>query len=290
MKNLVSLSIRNTDALRVNPDPKVLQRLRRGYRVSFERYVDLASRGVAQLCINSASCDPLGRLNLGLLHRKENKAHDAYLKARSELVEYIFGAANARGKHPMIRRSDTGSGTSRPEPEGKFCLAKNSSDFVRNPARPADAAKREVFDALLREYLLTLQDREVCEDQVRGVPEGIEREEASRKLKAVRKRCVALRRELRRYADFHLLVGAGASNDPPHHGAAEDSRLSCTRTYGLTRTIRRAIISWALLNVSDPVAIDLEIGPPVPRHPCLPDPSFAEHPGSNVGAFIQSLG
>ena len=96
----MSLSVRNTDALRVNPDPKVLQRLRQGYRVSFERYVDLASRGVANLCLNTAPCDPLGRLNIGLLHRKENKAHDAYLKARSELVEYIFGAANAAREAP----------------------------------------------------------------------------------------------------------------------------------------------------------------------------------------------
>jgi hypothetical protein len=110
----------------------------------------------------------------------------------------------------MVRRFDTSIRASRPESEGEFSLAKNSPDFSRNPARPADAAKREAFDALLRAYLLALRDREVCEDQVRGTPEGIEREQASLKLKAVRKRCVALRRELRRYADFNLLAGATA--------------------------------------------------------------------------------
>ena len=117
----------------------------------------------------------------------------------------------------MVRRSDTT--TSRPKSEGKFGLAENSSDFARNPARPADTAKREAFDALLREYMLTLRDREVCEDQVRGAPEGIEREEASRKLKAVRKRCFALRRELRRYGDFHLLA---VCSPPPSGGGLFD--------------------------------------------------------------------
>lgn len=96
----LSLSIRDTDVLRIDPDPKVLQRLRQSCRVSFERYVDLASRSLAQLCLNSASCDPLERLNQGLLHRKENKAHDAYLKARSELVAYVFGETNSAREAP----------------------------------------------------------------------------------------------------------------------------------------------------------------------------------------------
>jgi hypothetical protein len=102
MKKPAPLPITNTDTLRVDPDPKVLQRFRQGCRVSFELYADLASRSLAQLCLTSASC-PLGRLNLELLIRKENKAHGVYLKARSELVKCIFGAAKAVREAPYGR-------------------------------------------------------------------------------------------------------------------------------------------------------------------------------------------
>ncbi len=74
---------------------------------------------------------------------------------------------------------------------------------------------RENFYGLLREYLMTLRERDLCEEQVLAAPEGIEREEANRKLELTRKRCVALRREIRRYPDINTLPNAGAPNRPP---------------------------------------------------------------------------
>lgn len=62
---------------------------------------------------------------------------------------------------------------------------------------------REKFYGLLREYLLALRDRDICEEQVRAAPQGAEREQVSRKLEVVRKRCAALRREIVRYPDVN---------------------------------------------------------------------------------------
>ncbi len=76
---------------------------------------------------------------------------------------------------------------------------------------------REKFYALLKEYLVSMRERDLYAEQVRAAPEGIEREEeeVSRKLELTRKHCVALRREIRRYPDIDTLPPAGAPNNPP---------------------------------------------------------------------------
>jgi len=70
---------------------------------------------------------------------------------------------------------------------------------------------RERFYGLLREYSVTLRERDLCEEQFRAAPEGIEREQIGRKLESTRRRCVALRREIRGYPDINTLPKAGAS-------------------------------------------------------------------------------
>jgi hypothetical protein len=74
------------------PDPKVLQRLRQSCRVMLERYIDIASLNSGNLSrVTPLSLDELGRTNLALLKRKEDKAHEAYLAARDALQKYILG-------------------------------------------------------------------------------------------------------------------------------------------------------------------------------------------------------
>jgi hypothetical protein len=63
---------------------------------------------------------------------------------------------------------------------------------------------REKFYGLLREYLATLRERDVCEAQVRALPEGVDRNEVTLKAEVLRKRCSALRREIRRYPDANM--------------------------------------------------------------------------------------
>jgi hypothetical protein len=73
---------------------------------------------------------------------------------------------------------------------------------------------REKYVGLVREYSTLVRERDRCEELVRAAPEGIEREEASRKLALIDKRCAALRREIRRYPDVHTLAPTSAPNDP----------------------------------------------------------------------------
>jgi hypothetical protein len=73
---------------------------------------------------------------------------------------------------------------------------------------------RERYYGLLREYLVTLRERDLCEKLVHAAPEGVEREEARRKLELSQKRSKALRREIKRYPDI---------NTPPHPPALNSS-------------------------------------------------------------------
>jgi hypothetical protein len=82
---------------------------------------------------------------------------------------------------------------------------------------------REKFYGLLREYTVTLRERDLCEEQVRAAPEGIEREQASRRLELTHKRCVALRLEIKRYPDVNALPRTAAPNNPPRRYAAQAS-------------------------------------------------------------------
>ena len=74
---------------------------------------------------------------------------------------------------------------------------------------------REKFYGLLKEYLVSIRERDLFEEQVRAAPEGSEREQVSRKLDLSRKHCKELRREIRRYPDFNMLPSTGAPNNPP---------------------------------------------------------------------------
>jgi hypothetical protein len=71
---------------------KDLQRLRQACRIAFERYFDIASHGSGELLrLGAAAGDPVARINVRLLQRKERKAYDAYVVAKANLMEYLFG-------------------------------------------------------------------------------------------------------------------------------------------------------------------------------------------------------
>jgi len=70
---------------------------------------------------------------------------------------------------------------------------------------------RERFYGLLREYFVTLRERDLCEQQFRAAPEGIERDQIGHRLELTRRRCVELRREIRGYPDINALRKTGAS-------------------------------------------------------------------------------
>ena len=77
---------------RLEPDYKVLQQLRQSCRITLERYVDVASHCSGHLSsLTPTSHDDLRRANLALLLQKEDKAHEAYLKAREALLKYVLG-------------------------------------------------------------------------------------------------------------------------------------------------------------------------------------------------------
>jgi hypothetical protein len=67
---------------------------------------------------------------------------------------------------------------------------------------------RQRFYRLLKEYLTIVRECELCQEQVLAAPQGIEHEQASRKLELTRKRCAAVRREIRRYPDINTLSHA----------------------------------------------------------------------------------
>jgi hypothetical protein len=85
------------------------------------------------------------------------------------------------------------------------------------------AAMQEKFYGLVREYLVNLRDRDLCEEQVRAAPEGIEREQSSCKLEVTRKRCGTLRREIRRYPEIKTLAHRVAPNNPSLRNGANPS-------------------------------------------------------------------
>lgn len=73
-------------------DPKQLTRLRQSHRLTFERYLDIASRLCGRLAtLTPESISELDRANLLAARRKEAVAHEAYLKARSALAAYLDG-------------------------------------------------------------------------------------------------------------------------------------------------------------------------------------------------------
>ena len=77
---------------RLDLDYKVLQRLRQSCRITLERYVDVASHCSGHLSsLTPGSPNDLRRANLALLRQKEDKAHEAYLKARAALLKYVLG-------------------------------------------------------------------------------------------------------------------------------------------------------------------------------------------------------
>ena len=78
------------------PDFKALQRLRQACRVTLERYADVAGNSSGHLArLVPGSIDKLGRVNVDLLVRKEEKAHGAYLNARAALLDYLLQADEA---------------------------------------------------------------------------------------------------------------------------------------------------------------------------------------------------
>jgi len=73
-------------------DFKTLQRLRQACRIALERYVDLASHGSGQLArLSPSAVDQVARINVALLQQKEQRAYEAYLKARTNLQDFVMG-------------------------------------------------------------------------------------------------------------------------------------------------------------------------------------------------------
>jgi hypothetical protein len=82
---------------------------------------------------------------------------------------------------------------------------------------------REKFYGLLKEYLVAIRERDICEGQFRAAPEGIEREQVSLRLKSTRKRCVALLRQIRCYPDINTLPHASTPNNSRQRRQAQAS-------------------------------------------------------------------
>jgi hypothetical protein len=82
---------------------------------------------------------------------------------------------------------------------------------------------REQFYGLLREYLSTLRELTVYEEQAQAAAEGIEREEASRKVASIKKRCRILRLEIKRYPDIGSLSQRIVPNDSARRYMAQAS-------------------------------------------------------------------
>ncbi len=62
--------------------------------MTLERYIDVASLNSGNLSrVTPLSLDDLGRANLALLKRKEEKAHEAYVAARDALRKYILAGS-----------------------------------------------------------------------------------------------------------------------------------------------------------------------------------------------------
>jgi hypothetical protein len=74
---------------------------------------------------------------------------------------------------------------------------------------------REKFYGLVKEYSAIARECDLCQEECLAAPEGIEREQANRRLDLTRKRYSALRREIHRYPEINTLHHASASNNPP---------------------------------------------------------------------------
>ena len=71
-------------------DQKQLGRLRQSHRLTFERYLDIATRICGRLAsLTPESISDLDRANLQAIRRKEAAAHESYLRARAALLEYL---------------------------------------------------------------------------------------------------------------------------------------------------------------------------------------------------------
>jgi hypothetical protein len=82
---------------------------------------------------------------------------------------------------------------------------------------------REQFYGLLKEYLSTLRELTVHEEQAQAAAEGIEREEASRKVALIKKRCRILRLEIKGYPDIGSLSHRPVPNDSTRRYIAQAS-------------------------------------------------------------------
>jgi hypothetical protein len=76
-----------------------------------ERYIDVASLNSGHLSrLTPLSLDDLGRVNLALLKRKEDRAHQLYVEAREALLKYISGesesASSFSGSEVNLERID----------------------------------------------------------------------------------------------------------------------------------------------------------------------------------------
>jgi hypothetical protein len=80
---------------------------------------------------------------------------------------------------------------------------------------------REKFYGLLREYSAALRECDLSDEKVRLAPEGIEREQVIGKPESARKRCRALRLEIRRYPDINALPRVSALDNPPRRYKAQ---------------------------------------------------------------------
>lgn len=73
-------------------DPKQLVRLRQSHRLTFERYLDIATRTCGRLAtLTPETLSDIDRANLIAGTRKEAAAHEAYLKAKTTLTRYLLG-------------------------------------------------------------------------------------------------------------------------------------------------------------------------------------------------------
>jgi hypothetical protein len=80
---------------------------------------------------------------------------------------------------------------------------------------------REQFYGLLKEYRMTIKEFDLCQEQIPTVPEGIEREQLTLKTEVARKRCAALRREIKLYPDIKTLPQSDGSNNSPRRYTAQ---------------------------------------------------------------------
>jgi len=78
------------------------------------------------------------------------------------------------------------------------------------------------FCGLLREYCVTLHGRDLCKEQFRATPEGIEPEQVRLRVESTQEHCSALRREIRRYLAINSLPRAGAPNNPQRRYQAQE--------------------------------------------------------------------